>query len=86
MNNTNLFGDEIKPAKAENSQRPIEQLVSPLTQTFNEDCMVVMSRYPDKYFDLACVDVPYGINIETSGTYFKQFETKGWDNAIPSAG
>jgi len=28
---------------------------------FNEDCMAVMARYPDKYFDLACVDPPYGI-------------------------
>ncbi len=26
----------------------------------NEDCMVVMARYPDNYFDLACVDPPYG--------------------------
>ena len=50
----------------------------------NEDCMDLMARYPDKYFDLAIVDPPYGIDIETSGTYFKQFETKGWDTAIPS--
>ena len=28
--------------------------------TFNEDCMEVMRRYPDKYFDLAVVDPPYG--------------------------
>lgn len=28
---------------------------------FNEDCMAGMSRYPDKYFDLAVVDPPYGI-------------------------
>jgi site-specific DNA-methyltransferase (adenine-specific) len=28
----------------------------------NEDCMVGMARYPDKYFDLAIVDPPYGIN------------------------
>ena len=28
MNNTNLFGDEIKPAKANDIQRPLEQLVS----------------------------------------------------------
>lgn len=27
----------------------------------NEDNMVMMSRYPDKYFDLAIVDPPYGI-------------------------
>jgi len=29
----------------------------------NEDCMELMARYPDKYFDLAIVDPPYGINI-----------------------
>lgn len=28
---------------------------------YNEDCMVGMARYPDKYFDLAIVDPPYGI-------------------------
>ncbi len=30
-------------------------------ELFNEDCMAVMARYPDKYFDLAIVDPPYGI-------------------------
>ena len=28
---------------------------------FNEDCMTVMARYPDKFFDLAIVDPPYGL-------------------------
>ena len=27
----------------------------------NIDCMIGMARYPDKYFDLAIVDPPYGI-------------------------
>jgi len=27
----------------------------------NEDNMALMARYPDKYFDLAIVDPPYGI-------------------------
>ena len=27
----------------------------------HEDCMALMARYPDKYFDLAVVDPPYGI-------------------------
>jgi site-specific DNA-methyltransferase (adenine-specific) len=27
----------------------------------NEDNMELMARYPDKYFDLAIVDPPYGI-------------------------
>lgn len=26
----------------------------------NEDCMELMARYPDKAFDLAIVDPPYG--------------------------
>lgn len=28
-----------------------------------EDCMNLMARYPDKHFDLAIVDPPYGINV-----------------------
>lgn len=27
------------------------------------DCMDLMARYPDGYFDIAIVDPPYGINI-----------------------
>lgn len=27
----------------------------------NEDNMLLMSRYPDKFFDLAIVDPPYGL-------------------------
>ena len=50
----------------------------------NLDCMEGMKRYRDKHFDLAIIDPPYGIDIETSGTYFKQFKTKGWDNATPT--
>ncbi len=30
----------------------------------NEDNMLLMSRYPDNYFDLAIVDPPYGIGID----------------------
>lgn len=29
---------------------------------YNTDCMVGLREYPDKYFDLAVVDPPYGIN------------------------
>jgi site-specific DNA-methyltransferase (adenine-specific) len=31
-------------------------------EVFNEDCMNVMARYPDKYFELAIVDVPFGVS------------------------
>ena len=33
----------------------------------NEDNMTLMARYPDKYFDLAIVDPPYGINATNIG-------------------
>jgi site-specific DNA-methyltransferase (adenine-specific) len=56
-----------------------------------EDCMDMMARYPDKYFDLAIVDPPYGIG-EDGGD--KQRRRKGekqvvhlakksWDKSIP---
>ena len=35
-----------------------------MIEYFNEDCMIGMARYPDKYFDLAIVDPPYGIGAD----------------------
>lgn len=32
------------------------------SEVFNIDCMELMARYPDKHFDLAVVDPPYGID------------------------
>ena len=63
----------------------------------NEDNMELMARYPDKYFDLAIVDPPYGINADVTqndlggkkgftknaGTYKKYHQTN-WDNEIPT--
>lgn len=34
----------------------------PVSEVFNLDCMEGMAKYPDKYFDLAVVDPPYGIS------------------------
>jgi site-specific DNA-methyltransferase (adenine-specific) len=50
-----------------------------------------MAKYPDKYFDLAIVDPPYGINRsgqKETNTKLKKhkrkyFEDKKWDNKIP---
>ena len=33
---------------------------------YNMDCMNGMAQFPDKFFELAIVDPPYGINIGTS--------------------
>lgn len=32
---------------------------------YNKDCMEGMKEYPDKYFDLAIVDPPYGLNVQS---------------------
>jgi site-specific DNA-methyltransferase (adenine-specific) len=57
-----------------------------MIEYFNEDCMVGMARYPDKHFDLAIVDPPYGIGmggglVGNSKIDYKQFA--GGDQAPP---
>jgi site-specific DNA-methyltransferase (adenine-specific) len=55
----------------------------------NEDNMKLMARYPDKHFELAIVDPPYGIGYDgakkTSGSHGgrKAHKFKGWDSSIP---
>lgn len=53
----------------------------------NEDNMVMMARYPGKYFDLAIVDPPYGIRATkmTLGNGKKKIYRgeEEWDNSIP---
>lgn len=50
---------------------------------YNMDCMDGMKEFPDKYFDLALVDPPYGINIEKSGRLKRYNTDKTWDNKVP---
>ena len=60
--------------------------INDLLTITNEDCMDLMARYPDKYFDLAIVDPPYGIGMDGGNVGYKgfnNFEKKGWDKAIP---
>ena len=50
----------------------------------NEDCMELMARYPDNYFDLAIVDPPYGIarfgnRVELSNRLCKSAKLNKWD-------
>ena len=51
------------------------------------DCMDIMKDIPDKYFDLAIVDPPYGIGMdgqkESISTNRFHHDFKGWDTAIP---
>lgn len=84
-----------------NEQSNIEAQNPPLhkadvvrSAVFNDDCMTVMKRYPDKIFDLAIVDPPYGIlagldkrkakKAPTSrNSLGKWFNTVNWDDAPP---
>lgn len=51
------------------------------------DCMEGMRQYPDKFFDLAVVDPPYGIDINKSGRLVKErgWWYKAWDQSTPDA-
>ena len=46
----------------------------PISEVYNEDCMVGMARYADKYFDLALIDIPYGIGVGKMA-YLKEVNT-----------
>ena len=68
----------------------------PFLSLFHADCTDIMKQYPDKYFDLAIVDPPYGIEITKQfynankvGTKSMFKQTKGivkkdWDAEIPT--
>lgn len=67
-----------------------------LSDVFLKDCMEGMSQYPDKYFDLAVVDPPYGINADKknskkelksikSAALSKHYGDQVWDLDIPKA-
>ena len=54
-----------------------------ISEVYNMDCLAGMREYPDKYFDLAIVDPPYGIGISNNPVR-QQHQKKDWDNAIPT--
>ena len=57
------------------------------SEVYNTDCLAAMREMPDKAFDLAIVDPPYGININMNmgrkKGQRKKHADKGWDNSIP---
>lgn len=67
---------------------------TPASEVFNEDCMIGMPRYPDKFFDLAIVDPPYFKGVGKMGYFGKSKSSVGvprgryaipdWDQQIPS--
>ena len=65
----------------------------PFLSLFHADCMEIMKQYPDKHFDLAIVDPPYGLGMgcgagETRGNGKKKkdlYTPKKWDTSKPTA-
>lgn len=60
-----------------------------LNKFYNMDCMEGMKQFPDKYFELAIVDPPYGININHNigrrkGDKPSDYKKVTWDNEPPS--
>jgi site-specific DNA-methyltransferase (adenine-specific) len=62
----------------------------PKIELFNEDCMAVMARYPDKHFELAIIDPPYGIGEDGKSNHSRsklavatQYAPKNWDKSPP---
>ena len=61
---------------------------------YNMDCMEYMRTLPDKAFDLAVVDPPYGIGMDgqdicickNSKHNRKAHQRKNWDKKIPNVG
>ena len=51
-----------------------------ISEVTNEDCMEGMARYPDKYFDLAIVDPPYGIGESGQRNITGDRPTIKWKN------
>lgn len=56
---------------------------------YNMDCVEGMKQYPDKYFDLAVVDPPYGIGeanekrMQSRHHSQKKYKGGEWDNCAP---
>lgn len=52
----------------------------------NEDCMELMKRTPDNYYELAITDPPYGINrngMNMGNSVFNK-DDKKWDDTVPT--
>ena len=66
-----------------------------ISEVYNIDCMEGMAKYPDKYFDLAIVDPPYGLDLanmnmgsgkskKSSKIKNRKWVAKDWDAKTPN--
>ena len=54
------------------------------SEVFLMDCMELMRQYPDKHFDLAVVDPPYGIGDFNQSASRKIHKKIQWNNETPT--
>jgi site-specific DNA-methyltransferase (adenine-specific) len=52
----------------------------PVSDVFNIDCMEGTKQYPDKYFDLAIVDPPFGLSDTTKNKFRRNKKTFSYKN------
>ena len=58
-----------------------------MNQAYCMDCMEALRQMPDKCFDLAVVDPPYGIgavNMQRGHSVVKPDKNRHWDDSIPT--
>ena len=62
-----------------------------VSEVKNMDCMAYMAQFPDKFFDLAVVDPPYGIGEDGAKNHSRgklakaqQYTSKDWDKSAPN--
>lgn len=60
----------------------------PVSNAYLLDCMIGMKEFPDKFFELAIVDPPYGIgedskNVVSRHHSQKKYKRGNWDDAPP---
>lgn len=61
-----------------------------ISEVINMDCMEGMRQFPDKFFDLAIVDPPYGIGADVAQNKagekwgFKKYKDTNWDEIRPT--
>lgn len=60
-----------------------------ISDVANMDCMEYMAQFPDKFFDLAVVDPPYGIHMDggkiggENKAKVTEYTKKDWDKTVP---
>jgi site-specific DNA-methyltransferase (adenine-specific) len=84
--------ENINESSLDALNQPLHKADVVRSAVFNEDCMLVMKRYPDKFFNLAIVDPPYGLGKKLKprggmiGKYnsFADMGEESWDAEPPT--